>query len=921
MADLKKTIEIIFSGVDELSGPMANMEKSLSSFGTGLGDIGAPFASVVEKVSMLNVAIAGIAVAGIKASSDIESATAKMQASLGLPTEEAERFATIAKDVYKAGYGEDLAASFEAVTLAQKTLGDSAETDIGKVVTQALQLEKAFGTDVNESLSAVDTLMSNFGITSDQAMSLIVTGFQEGLNGSGDFLDSINEYSTQFADGGADAGQFFSVMETGFQQGVLGTDKAADAFKEFRLRIQNESTTTNEALQSLGLDPVAFAEKMASGELSAIDAFSIIQQKLNETEDETVKFNAAVGLMGSPFENLGTTAALSINTTSTKLSELGQSLDDIKLDTFEQKFTAAWHTITLEFGDMSVWDGVKDSIADVFLDIAKSFDGAIDNVDFSGVADKFGEIWGVVQDALSDQDLDITSVAGMKNALNLVAKSLESVASVTKGIVESFEPAFDAVIWITNAFNDLDPDMQELIGNITGLGAQLAILGGVVAAGGVLISGITTFTAFFSTGGALATGVSSVIGLLTGPAGLTAAMLTVAAVGTDFLTGEAFQQWATDTKTAIADADFGAWAEKTEGYFKQVSAASSENLSGMDASLLTTGKNADKAGEDVKGFVLDTELIPAHKQTEIAVDADTEIIGATISDLDTIPAHKQTDIVVDADTGTISKTIADLDTIPAHKQTDVTIETDQASMETAKKTVEDAIPEIKTTTSKADLDGTSYNRVKSTAEAAMPEKKTTKGVLSADRGSFNSTKSAIDDAVPESKLMEIQIQGDIDRDIARIKASAETAQAAFEYRATVDVAEIEAFAATTTAAFDSVATAVSATASAAASMFDSLLGNWDKVDTVNQRWLVGLVERQLDLEERALLSQQTLISAQTSYMNARVAAMSSGESLITISSDGLEPILEELLWNIMEKVKIRASQESAEFLLGLDTIL
>jgi hypothetical protein len=39
--------------------------------------------------------------------------------------------------------------------------------------------------------------------------------------------------------------------------------------------------------------------------------------------------------------------------------------------------------------------------------------------------------------------------------------------------------------------------------------------------------------------------------------------------------------------------------------------------------------------------------------------------------------------------------------------------------------------------------------------------------------------------------------------------------------------------------------------------------------------------------------------------------------MIQISSDGLEPALEMIMWEIIEKVQLRANAEGAEFLLGI----
>ena len=891
MADLKKTIEIIFAGVDEMSGPLSAMEKNLSSFGSDLQDIGAPFADAVEKVALLNAAIAGIAVAGIAASANIENETVKMAASLGLPTEEAEHFAEVAKEVYKAGFGEDLAASFNTVTLAVQKLGDSAEVDIGKVSDQALRLESLFSVDINESLGAVSTLMSNFGLTSNEAMGFIVSGFQEGLNGSDDFIDSINEYANQFSNGGASAGEFFSVLKTGFQEGIIGTDAAGDAFKEFSDKILTNSNATQEALTSIGIDPDALQASLASGETTVAKAFDSIIKHIAGAEDQSTSFIAGAELMGEPFIKMGLDATIAIDATKTKIGELGDAVNDIDTKTFTEKFNSALNTITVAFGDMMVWNDIKDDISDIFLDIAQSFDEAIGQTDFSGVKDAFGEIWDVMQDALSDQDLDITNVEGMQNALELVADSLESVAKVTKGIVEAFEPIFDIVLNITKAFNGLDPDMQELIGNITGLGAALSVLGGIIAAGGALIGGIGTFAGFFTAGGAMSVGISSVIALLTGPAGLTAAMFAVAVAGANFFAGDTFQQWAANTKAAIANADFGTWAKQTGDYFQQVNAESSKNLTGMDASLLTTGKAADDAGQNIQGLVADTEMIPAHKQTDIEVDADLD---------------------------TIDDTLAGLDTIPAHKETDFSMEGNQASIDRVKDAVNDAAPDEKKTDALMVPDAPSIADAKEKINDAVPDEKETKGVLTPDKPSFSSTKSAIDDAVPESKIMEIQLQGDIDMELARIEAQAATVQSAFEWEAKVEIANAEAMAEQVTAAFDAVASSVSATAAAAADMFGSLVGAWGDINSgLDRNDLMAMVQQQLDMEQQALNIQSALTDAQIEYMRARASALKAGDGLIQISSDGLEPALEMIMWQILEKVQLRVTETASEFLFGL----
>jgi len=500
--DVQKTVEIIFAGVDRVSSVMDDIGGNIDSFSNKIQDIGEPFKDAAEKIAVMNAAILGLGAAAIIARANIESEAGKMQAALGLPIEEAERFEKVAKDIYKTGLGDDLADSFEAVTLASQKFREASIDDIQMIATHALELSNVFGTDYNESLSAVQALMKNFGLSSEESFDFIVAGFQKGLDGSGDFLDSINEYSTQFSNGGADAGQFFSIMETGFQGGVLGTDKAADAFKEFRVRIQDGSKATKEALESIGIDPVAFQENLNSGKTSAIEAFQIIINKLGETEDQATVMQAGVGLIGTQFEDLGTQAALSLDTAKTKISDLNGAVQSIEIDDLNKQWTGALRTIIDAILSPEEWENVEKTILNTLTGIADSIGPAFEGVDLSSLVKSFENVWSTIGDVFKDADLDLTTVEGMQKAVQLVVDGLSGLANVTSGIIESFEPMVSALVSLFEAFGDLDSDTQELLGNIIGFGTQLTILGGVVSVGGTLIKGVSSLAGLFSSAGA-----------------------------------------------------------------------------------------------------------------------------------------------------------------------------------------------------------------------------------------------------------------------------------------------------------------------------------------------------------------------------------------------------------------------------------
>lgn len=220
------------------------------------GDWGKKVGSVLSTAFLAGVAIvitalATIGAAAFSVASDIQNATVDIQSQLGATGEEAERLGNIAADVWGNNFAGSIGEAADALVLVRRQLGDLSDQELQRATENAFRLSDTFDVEVPESIDAVNTLMSNFGLTSDEAFDFITSGFQRGLNSSDDFLDSIGEYSTQFSSGGASADQFFSLMESGLQGGMLGTDKAADLFKEFRVRIVDGSDAVRDAASSL----------------------------------------------------------------------------------------------------------------------------------------------------------------------------------------------------------------------------------------------------------------------------------------------------------------------------------------------------------------------------------------------------------------------------------------------------------------------------------------------------------------------------------------------------------------------------------------------------------------------------------------------------------------------------------------------
>ena len=332
MANLNIAIQI--AARDQASGPIGKITQSL----TGLKDRGLSGLQTAGKVALTGLATGvglvatGLGLIGTAAfgvSNDVQTATGEIQSALNTTTEEASNLAGIARDVWGNNFSGSISEAAGAVGLVRKQLGDLSNNEMQDATENAFRLSDAYGVDVPEGIDAAKTLMEQFGLTSDQAFDFIASGFQRGLDRSGDFLDTIGEYSVQFAEGGATAAGFFNMLESGMQGGVLGTDKVADAFKEFRVRIQDGSNTTRDALEAIGLDADLIAERMADGSMTANGAFQLVLGTLRGIDDQNLLMQAGVGLLGTQFEDLGTAGVLAIDSIGTSMLDMEGAIDAV----------------------------------------------------------------------------------------------------------------------------------------------------------------------------------------------------------------------------------------------------------------------------------------------------------------------------------------------------------------------------------------------------------------------------------------------------------------------------------------------------------------------------------------------------------------------------------------------------------------
>lgn len=306
-----------------------------------IGELTAGLSGAQVAAIGVGVAAAGTGVLAVSAANDMDAAMNSFLATTGKSKEETERYQGILESIYNNNYGdsfEDIASAMSDVT---KQLGDMDDVDLQNVTESAFALRDTFGYEIPESTRAAKAMMDNFGISGEEAMSMIAAGAQNGLDYSGELLDSISEYSVQFGKVGLDAEDMFAIFQKGAESGAFNLDKVGDAVKEFSIRAIDGSDTTIDGFTRIGLNADEMAAKFAAGGDNAKEAFKQTIDALAAMEDPLEQNTAGVDLFGTMWEDLGpeaVTALSDIEDCAYDTADAMNEIKDVKYDDLSSQF-------------------------------------------------------------------------------------------------------------------------------------------------------------------------------------------------------------------------------------------------------------------------------------------------------------------------------------------------------------------------------------------------------------------------------------------------------------------------------------------------------------------------------------------------------------------------------------------------------
>lgn len=420
----------------------------------------------------------------INFASEVETALASFQSSTGAAKNEMEDFEDVMLDIYNNNYGENLEDISNAMSSVKKEVEDISPENLQDLTENALLLRDVFDYDVNEQVRAANMLMEQFGISGDEAFTLIAQASQKGLDKNGDLLDTINEYSVQFKQLGFSAEDMFNSLENGAENGTFSVDKLGDTIKEFGIRVKDGSKTTISAFEDLGLNVDETAEKFAQGGEQAQEAFEDVAGALFDLDDPLKKNQIGVELFGTMWEDLGEQGVEALTDLEGEIDQTADTLDElngIKFNSLDKSFEGIKRSINTGF----VLPIGKEALP-AFKNFAKAIsDGAKEaNGDIGKMSEVFADSLEVFVDEISDIIPDVTRGAG------------QIISGLIKGLVKAAPSLITAV---ADLFSNFVKEIPKIAGELlvqSPLIVKSLVEGVMSASASVVEAAIEIFTPF-----------------------------------------------------------------------------------------------------------------------------------------------------------------------------------------------------------------------------------------------------------------------------------------------------------------------------------------------------------------------------------------------------------------------------------------
>jgi len=909
MADVRKTIEILFRGVDQTSNVVQDISGNIDSFASNVGKLSGPLADLANKALLTEGAVLGLAGAFV-----------------GVAYHATEQFESAQLDLQKVmtdteGNVDDYN---EEIFRLSSTYGRLAGEVLGGVTNFKLA-----GFTMEESVGLMEEstkLLIAGDIDAAQATEILVAtlkGFKAPASEAARITDILNEVSNRYATnvqelgiGMAHLSPIASLMGFSFEEtaGILtpvieifrSGSEASNALKVGLLKLLDDAKPVRDALANLGVAQYDANGHLRSGRDILFDVGNAFQyanenDKLflasqlvgvrqagrmievfnglsKSTEITAVALGAAgsamkeVNIRLSSIEVAGDRAAVAFNNL---LIAVGESMKE-DLTSMINSFTELGIAITGAINEgkfdnlIGIIIPIVNDIENLFLNMAENIGDVLSNIDYDNLAAAIGNLRNEVIEAFQAifGDIDLNTAQGLEDFIQKLIDGFTALTRITTEIIDIWQPLLEMLGRGIDTFVESDKEVQDFAGTILGLGQIVdKIVKNIdIFTGSLNLLGISL--SVIATGKISSAVINNFSSIATAATKAGTATTLLAGAGASFGTG-----WMVGSTLRLAFPVIDEWTQKMWAGIDSVvnfTGTQGEQQESLEETKARLQENLEKVEEyrkkieEADGGKIETII------EVVATGADAEIVKGML------------DGSIDRETG-LPSWAAGLEVPWVFK------------------------PEVK------DEDIEQFKKKVGTDILEWWDEKGEYHTMVVDADTSKAKEEL--ESIPTEKEVLLRIDREYDLALEKIKQDSEIIQAQMEFEAKLNIAQIEGQVEIIKAAFDSVNVGIESTGE----LIGNMLGIWSNASLSDKYDLERMIEREYDLREREFDLQEKLANSKIQLESAKEKFFlgEGGEAIITIETSEVYPELDMVMLELIKRAQVKATALGLATLLGV----
>lgn len=326
---------------------LSKVKKEMDDVKSSADNLKSAVGDALKEAGAAATAVGGALTGAVISANSEEKALNSLQAQTGLTTEELSKYESIIGEIYKDNFGESQEDIANTLSKIKQVTDEQDPQKLKDMAENLYTLEGTFDNfDISETLRGINGLMTNMGLTADEAFDYIVKGAQNGLNYSGELGDNIAEYSQIWGQAGFDAEQMFSILENGTKNGAYNLDKVNDFVKEFTISLSDGRIEENLGSFSKGTGEIF--KKWKDGKATASDVFYSVISDLKNTKNEQKALTTASTVWSALGEDNAMKVIKSLGNVNKNYKNVKGSMEkikDIKYDDVESDWASLGRTV------------------------------------------------------------------------------------------------------------------------------------------------------------------------------------------------------------------------------------------------------------------------------------------------------------------------------------------------------------------------------------------------------------------------------------------------------------------------------------------------------------------------------------------------------------------------------------------------